>query len=172
MTKTEVCTTVLSHVFHLPQFLSLSDGDEKRPLALSAIPTEIRQGEEHPVSTVSPLNTLPEVRTTNNPSAPATSPLILPTLPVILTAKCINSHLSCIYPLAPAPQVRLQPLERWGDVTMAVGHYLTRYREDCGPLQLDLSTDTLKTLVQLHRTLKCPRWGRERVAFIYIAFVT
>ena len=70
MTKTEVCTTVLSHVFHLPQFLSLSDGDEKRPLALSAIPTEIRQGEEHPVSTVSPLNTLPEVRTTNNPSAP------------------------------------------------------------------------------------------------------
>ena len=49
---------------------------------------------------------------------------------------------------------------------MAVGHYLTRYREDCGPLQLDFSTDTLKTLVQLHRTLKCPRWGWERVAFI------
>ena len=161
---------MLSHVFHLPQFLSLSDGDEKRPLALSAIPTEIRQGEEHPVSTVSPLNTLPEVRTTH--LLPLHSPLILPTLPVILTAKHINSHLSHTYPLAPAPQVRLQPLKRWGDVTMAVGHYLTRYREDCGPLQLDLSTDTLKTLVQLHRTLKCPRWGRERVAFIYIAFVT
>ena len=63
---------MLFHVFHLPQFLSLSDGGEKRPLALSAIPTEIRQGEEHPISTVSPLNTLPEVCTTDNPPAPTT----------------------------------------------------------------------------------------------------
>ena len=59
-------------VSDLSQFLSLSDGSEKGPLALSAIPTEIRQGEEHPVSTVSPLSTLPEVRTTNNPPAPDT----------------------------------------------------------------------------------------------------
>ena len=78
---------MLSHVSHLPQFLSLSDGDEKRPLALSAIPTEIRQGEEHPVPTVSPLNTLPEVHTTH--LLPLLSPLILPTLPVILTANIL-----------------------------------------------------------------------------------
>ena len=51
---------VLSDVSHLPQFLSLSDGDEKRPLVLSAIPIEIRQGEEHPVSTVSP--SIPSLR--------------------------------------------------------------------------------------------------------------
>ena len=63
---------MLSPVSHLSQFLSLSDGGEKGPLALSAIPTEIRQGEEHPVSTVSPLSMLPEVRTTNNPLAPET----------------------------------------------------------------------------------------------------
>ena len=56
----------------LSQFLSLSDGGEKGPLALSAIPTEIRQGEEHPVSTVSPLSMLPEVRTTTIPLAPET----------------------------------------------------------------------------------------------------
>ena len=160
MTKTEVCTTVLSHVFHLPQFLLLSDGDEKRPLALSAIPTEIRQGEEHPVSTVSPLNTLPEVRTTDNPSAPtAFTPHSShsPCHPHSKTYQFSSFTYMSPCPFSLSSQVRLQPLERWGDVTMAVGHYLTRYREDCGPLQLDLSTDTLKTLVQLHRTLKCPR---------------
>ena len=67
--------------------------------------------------------------------------------------------------------MRLQPLERWEDVSIAVRHYLTRYREDCGPLQLDLSTETLKTLVQLHRTLKCPRWGRERVGVVMVVVI-
>ena len=90
---------VLSNVSHLPQFLSLSDGDEKRPLVLSAIPIEIRQGEEHPISTVSHLNTLPEVCMTNNPSASTTFTSHSPTLPVILTAKHMNSHLSRTHPL-------------------------------------------------------------------------
>ena len=148
---------MLYHVSNLPQFLSLSDGGEKRPLALSAIPTEIRQGEEHPVSTVSPLNTLPEVRTTDNPPAPTTCTPHSSHSPC--HPHCNTSSLTYISSCPLSSQVRLQPLERWGDVSMAVGHYLTRYREDCGPLQLDLSTDTLKTLVQLHRTLKCPRWG-------------
>ena len=44
----------------LLQYLSLPD-DGKLPIALSAIPTETRQGEEQPTSTVSPLNVLPEV---------------------------------------------------------------------------------------------------------------
>ncbi len=36
------------------------DGGEP-PLALSAIPTELKQGEEQPASTVSPLSVMPEV---------------------------------------------------------------------------------------------------------------
>ena len=101
-------TTVLSHVFHLLQFLSLSDGGEKRPLALSAIPTEIHQGEEHPVSTVSPLNTLPEVRTTapaaftpHSPHSPCHPHSNTYQFSSLLTAKRINSHLSRTFPLAP-----------------------------------------------------------------------
>lgn len=45
----------------MPQTVTEGDVFPPSPLSLSGIPTEIKQGEDHPTSTVAPLSSLPEV---------------------------------------------------------------------------------------------------------------
>ena len=61
--STTADTSVNSHYPSPPlQYLLLGGDRHHRPVALSAIPTKIKQGEEQPASTVPPLSMLPEVQ--------------------------------------------------------------------------------------------------------------
>ena len=61
-------------------------------------------------------------------------------------------------------QVTLHPLSQWSDLQLSISHYLRRYKEEIGPLHLELSNNnSLNYLVKLHRALKFPRYNTMTV---------
>ncbi len=95
-------------------------------------------------------------------------PTLNGTFPVTLALKDL-SKLITVKGFSPSSphQVTLHPLREWSDLRLSLSHYMRRYREEVGPLPLQLSTNNLSLLVRLHRTLKFARyWGLAGATYL------